>query len=99
MILKYYASEPNRKERLSPTSKARREASQNNFVIKNGVPDRGESFGEVYSSKHRPRTRLGLVKPIQNELRKIKILIKSRPYRVETGLAGKENGVRLQKEK
>ena len=99
VILKNYASEPNRKERLSPTSKARREASRNKLVKKNGVPDRGESFGEVHSSRYRSRTRLGFVKPIRNRLRKIKILIKSRPYRAETGLAGKENGVGLQREK
>ena len=31
---------PVRKERLSPTSKARREASRNEFVEKGGMPDR-----------------------------------------------------------
>ena len=33
-----------RKERLSPTSKARRKASQNQFVEKGGMPDRVKSF-------------------------------------------------------
>ena len=72
LILKNYASELNRKERLSPTSKARREASRNKFAKKDGVPDRGKIFGEVNSGKYRPRTRLGLVKPIRNRLRNIK---------------------------
>ena len=39
VILKNHASVPIRKERLSPTGKARREASQNEFVKKVGVPD------------------------------------------------------------
>ena len=47
VILINHESTPNRKERLSPTSKARREASQNEFVEKGGVPDRVESFRKV----------------------------------------------------
>ena len=39
VILKNHASAPIRKERLSPTSKARREASRNQFVEKGGMPD------------------------------------------------------------
>ena len=98
VILKNHASAPARKERLSPTSKARREASRNDFVEKSGEPDRVESFQEVDSSKNRPRTRPGFVKPIRNGLRKVENLTKSRPSRAETGLAGRENGIRLQKE-
>ena len=44
VILINHASAPIRKERLSPTSKARRKASQNEFVEKGRVPDRVESF-------------------------------------------------------
>ena len=40
VILKNHTSVPIRKERLSPTSKARREASQNEFVEKGRMPDR-----------------------------------------------------------
>ena len=64
VILKNHPSAPIRKERLSPTSKARREVSQNNFVEKSGMPDRVKSFGEVNSSKTRSKVQLGFVKPI-----------------------------------
>ena len=43
-ILINHASAPIRKERLSPMSKARREASQNEFMEKGRMPDRVESF-------------------------------------------------------
>ena len=89
VILINHASAPTRKERLGPTTKAKKEASRNKFVEKSGMPD---------SSKNYPRARLGFVKSIRNGLKKIKNLIKSRPSRVETGLAGRESGVRLQKE-
>ena len=56
VILKSHASTPVRKVRLSPTSKARRKASQNEFVEKSGVPDRTESSGEVNCSKDYPRS-------------------------------------------
>ena len=46
---------------LSPTSKARREASQNEFVEKEGVPDRVERFQEINSGS---RVWPGFVKPI-----------------------------------
>ena len=68
LILKNHAIAPIRKERLSPTTKARREASQNKFVEKGEVPDRVESFREVISSKNRLRVRLVFVKhPKWNE--------------------------------
>ena len=95
MILRDHTSALIRKERLCPTSKARREASRNKFVE---GPDKVESFGEVERTKNRPRTRLGFVKPIQNGLRKEQNLIERRPSRAETGLAGRENRVRFQKE-
>ena len=98
MILINHASAPIRKERLSPTSKARREASRNQFAEKGGMPDRVKSFGEIDSRQDRPRARPGFVKPIRNGLRKIRNLIKCRPSRVETGLAGRENGIRFHKE-
>ena len=70
MILINLASGPIRKERLSPTGKARREASRNEFMEKGGMPDRVKSFGEINSRQDRPRARPGFVKPIQNGLRK-----------------------------
>ena len=79
LILINHANVPVRKERLSPTSKARREASQNQFVEKGGMPDRVESFGEIDSRQDRPRARLGFVKPIRNGLRKVQNLITCRP--------------------
>ena len=75
VILKGHASAPIRKERWSPTSKARREASRNQFVEKGGMPDRIKSFREIDSRQDRPRARPGFVKPIRNGLRKIKNLI------------------------
>ena len=98
MILKNHTSAPIRKERLSPTSKARREASRNEFVEKGGMPDRVKSFREIDSRENLPRARPGFVKPIQNGLRKVQNLIECRPTWAETGLAGRENGIRFQKE-
>ena len=98
MILKNHTSAPIRKERLSPTSKARREASQNEFVEKGGMPDRVKSFREINSRQDRPRARPGFVKPIRNGLRKVQNLIECRPTRAETGLTGRKNGIRFQKE-
>ena len=97
VILKDHRSAPIRKERLSPTSKARRKASRNKFVEKGGMPDRVKSFREIDSRQDRPRARPGLVKLIRNGPRKVQNLIKCRPSRAETGLAGRKNGIRLQK--
>ena len=97
MILINHTSAPIRKERLSPTSKARREASRNKFVEKNGIPDRVKSFGKIDTREDRSIYRPGFVKPIQNGLRKVQNLIECRPFRAETGLAGRENGIRFQK--
>ena len=71
MILKNHASAPVRKKRLSP----RREASQNMFVEKGGMPDRVESFREIGSGEDRPIARSVFVKPIRNGLRKVQNLI------------------------
>ena len=98
VILIDHRSAPIRKERLSPTSKTRREASRNEFVEKGRMPDRVKSFRETDSRQDRPRARPGFVKPIRNGLRKVQNLIKCRPSRSETGLAGRENEIRFQKE-
>ena len=44
------------------------------FVEKSGMPDIVESFREVDHIKNRRRSRLGFVKRIRNEQRKIKNL-------------------------
>ena len=75
VILIDHRSAPIRNERLSPTSKARREASGNEFMEKGGMPDRVESFGEINSRQDRPRARPGFVKLNRGGLRKIKNLI------------------------
>ena len=75
MILIDHTSASIRKERLSPASKARTEASRNKVMEKRGMPDRVESFREIDSTQDRPRARPGFVKPIQNGLRKIQTLI------------------------
>ena len=98
MILINHASALIRKKRLSPTSKARREANRNEFMEKGEMPHRVESFREIDSIEDRPRAMLGFVKPIPNELKKVQNLIKSRPSRAEIGLTGRENGIRFQKE-
>ena len=64
VILINHASAPIRNERLSPTSKARKEASRNELVEKGGVPDRVESFRESNSSENHTRGQPGFVKPI-----------------------------------
>ena len=69
MILENPASAPIRKERLSPTSKARREASRNEFMEKGGMPDRVKSFREIDSRENRPRARSGFVKRIRDGLK------------------------------
>ena len=49
VMLINHASAPIRKKRLSPTSKARREVSLNQFEEKVGMPDRVKSFREIDS--------------------------------------------------
>ena len=90
MILKNHTSAPVRKERLSPTNKARSEASQNKSVQKSGMTEKVVSFREVDSCKNRPKPRLGSVKLIRKKLRKEQILIESRPSIAETGLTKRE---------
>ena len=98
VILINHRSAPIRKKRLSPTSKARGEASRNQFVEKGGMADRVKSFREIDSRQDRSRARPGFVKPTRNALRKVQNLIKCRPSRAVTGLTGRENGIRFQKE-
>ena len=90
VILINHASAPIRKERLSPTSKAAREASRNEFVENGGVPDRVKSFREIDSRHDRRRAQPEFVKPIRDALSKEQNLIWSRPSRGETGLEGRE---------
>ena len=68
LILENHSSTPIRKEKLIPTSKARREAIEIKFVKKYGVSDKVESSGKVDSSENHPKTRPGFVKPIRNRL-------------------------------
>ena len=75
VILINHTSAPIRKERLSPTSKAKRETSRNQFVEKGRMPERVKSFREINSRQDRPRARPGFVKSIRNGLRKIQNLI------------------------
>ena len=75
VILINDASAPIRKERLSPTSKARTEASRNEFVEKGGVLDRVKRFREINSRENHTRAWPGFVEPIQNGLRKEQNLI------------------------
>ena len=60
--------------------------------------DRVESFREIDGRADRPRARPGFVKPIRNGLRMEQNLIECRPSRLETGLMGRKNGIRFQKE-
>ena len=55
VILENQASASVRNKRLGPTSKARREASRNEFMEKGGMPNRVKSFQEINSRKYRPR--------------------------------------------
>ena len=66
---------PITKERLSPTSKARTEASRNDFMEQGKMPDRVKSFRKIDRREDRPRARPGLVKPIGNGPRKVQNLI------------------------
>ena len=64
MFLILHAIMPVRKERLSPMSIARREASPNRFMKKSRMPDRVKSLSETDRSKNCQRARIGFVKPI-----------------------------------
>ena len=63
------------------------------------MPDRVESFRKIDNREDRPRARPGLVKSIRNGLGKKQNWTEGRPSRAETGLMGRENGIRFQKEK
>ena len=70
VILINHTRVPITKERLSPMSRARKEASRNEFVEKGRVPDGVKSFQEIISSEDRSRIWPWIIKPIQNGLRK-----------------------------
>ena len=84
VILKDHRSALISKKRLSPSSKARREASRNEFAEKGGMPDRVKSFREIDSRQDRPRSGPGFVKSIRNGRRKVQKLIKCILSRAET---------------
>ena len=69
------------------------------FMEKGGITDRVKSFREINIIEDHSRARPGFDIPTRNGLRMIQNLIKSRPSMVETGLAGRENGFRSQKQK
>ena len=54
---------------LSPMSKARMEASRNEFMEKGRMPERVKNFREIDSREDRSRAWPGFVKPIRDELR------------------------------
>ena len=98
VILKNHASAPIRKERFSPTSKARREANRNEFMEKSGMPDRVKSFREINRREDRPRARPGLGKPIRNGLRNEQLSSVDRPGR-KPAWRGERMQLRFQIEK
>ena len=68
VILKRHANTLIKKERLSPTSKARREASQNEFWEKGGMPDKIKSFREIKVERIIREPGLGLLNPSKMDL-------------------------------
>ena len=96
MILINHASAHIRKERLSPTSKARREASRNEYIEKGGVSDRVKSYREINSGEDRLGARPGSIKPIQNGLRKEQNFRADRLGR-KPAWRERKNGIRFQK--
>ena len=83
------------KEKIESNEQSKEGVWQSKFMKKSGMPDRVESGRKINCSKNRPKARLEFVKPIRNGLRKS--LIKSKQPRAQTGLAGRENEIRLQK--
>ena len=63
MILINHASAPIRKERLSPTSKARREASRNKFVEKAGCQTESKALEKSIVDRIVRDPGLGLLNP------------------------------------
>ena len=60
--------------------------------------DNVKGLGEVGNSKKRVRSWLGIVKLIQNRLKKLQNLIVGEPSKAEIGMVGRENEVRFYKE-
>ena len=75
VILENHIGTSIRREGLSSTSNARREASSNEVMEKSRMPDKVKSFREIDSRKDRLKAWPGFVKPIQNGLRKVQNLI------------------------
>ena len=69
------------------------------FMENDGITDKVKRFREINIIEDHSRAQPGFDKPIRNGLRMIQNLIKSRSSMVETGLAGRENGFRSQKQK
>ena len=89
MILKNHTSAPIRKERLSPTSKAKWEASRNKFVEKGGMLDRVENLRKFDNTKNRSRAWLEFINPYKMD-GKEQNLIKCRPSKINAALVGRE---------
>ena len=90
---------PYQKGKIEPNEQSKEGGgSRNQLVEKRRVLDRVKSFREIDSRQDRPRAPPGFVKPIPNGLGKTQNLIKCRLTRAKTGLAGRENGIRFQKE-
>ena len=67
VILIDHRSVPIRKERFSPTSKAKREASRNHFVEKGEMPDRVKSFEKSIADRIVQEPGLGLLNPSETD--------------------------------
>ena len=65
VILINHASAPIRKERLSPTSKARKEVSRNEFVAEDRMPDRVKSLRKINTERIVREPGLGLLNPFE----------------------------------
>ena len=72
MILKNHTSASIRKEKLSPTSKAKRKASRNKFVKKSGMPNRVESLREV-DCRIVQQPDLGMLNPSETDYKRNRI--------------------------
>ena len=66
-ILINHTSMPVRKQRLSPTSKARREASRNELVEKGGMPDRAKALEKSIVNRIIREPSLGLLNPSKTD--------------------------------
>ena len=74
-----HVSAPIRKERLSGTSKARKEASRNKFLKKGRCQTESKALEKSMVAKNRLRTKVEFVKPTRNGVRMKQNLIENRP--------------------